>query len=280
MVYLDAKSDIAFKKLFGNIAHKEILISFLNSVLEKVEGTKITDVVINDPANLPDALDAKMSIVDVRCTDQSGSQYIVEMQVVSQYEYPARAQYYSSLALSRQLSVRQPYSELVPVIFVGILKQGLFKNPSYLSHHFLLDSETYTRELKHLEFHFVELSKFNKQEDELQAILDKWIYLLKNADLLQSRPISFRESELGTALDVLEQGNWSTQELDAYGKYLDAFRTGIDQLTAAKIEGKTEGKVERNIEIAIDLLHDGMDITKIAKITKLSIEQIKNLNKK
>ena len=115
MVYLDAKSDIAFKKLFGNIAHKEILISFLNSVLEKVEGTKITDVVINDPANLPDALDAKMSIVDVRCTDQSGSQYIVEMQVVSQYEYPARAQYYSSLALSRQLSVRQPYSELVPV---------------------------------------------------------------------------------------------------------------------------------------------------------------------
>ena len=267
MVYLDAKSDIAFKKLFGNIAHKEVLISFLNSVLERTEGTKITDVKINDPANLPDTLDSKMSIVDVRCTDQSDSQYIVEMQVVSQYEYPARAQYYSSLALSRQLAVRQPYSELVPVIFVGILKQGLFKSSSYLSHHFLLDSETYTRELKHLEFHFVELSKFNKQESELQTTLDKWIYLLKNADLMQSRPSSFREAELGTALDVLAQGNWSIKELEAYDKYMDAFRSGIDQITAVKVE------------IAIEMLHYGMDVTKIAKITNLPIEQVKELKK-
>ena len=41
MIFLDPKSDIAFKKLFGDIAHKNILISFLNSVLERIEGEKI-----------------------------------------------------------------------------------------------------------------------------------------------------------------------------------------------------------------------------------------------
>ena len=33
MIFADPRSDIAFKKLFGDITHKNILISFLNSVL-------------------------------------------------------------------------------------------------------------------------------------------------------------------------------------------------------------------------------------------------------
>jgi hypothetical protein len=75
MIYLDPKSDIAFKKLFGSITHKNILISFLNSILQRPEGLKIVDVVINDPTNVPDTRSSKLSIVDVRCTDQSGCLY-------------------------------------------------------------------------------------------------------------------------------------------------------------------------------------------------------------
>ena len=44
MIYLDPKSDIAFKKLFGNITHKNILISFLNSILQRPEGLKIVEL--------------------------------------------------------------------------------------------------------------------------------------------------------------------------------------------------------------------------------------------
>lgn len=271
MVYLDPKIDIAFKKLFGNIVHKEVLISFLNSVLERVEGTKIIDVIINDPANLPEIRDLKSSIVDVRCTDQSGHQYIVEMQVVPQDYYPARAQYYSALALSRQLARRGDYRNLVPVIFVGILNFSLFSNPSYLTHHFILDSVTHERALKHLEFHFVELSKFNLQEEQLNTILEKWIYLLKNADIMQERPESFQEPELDTALDLLAQGHWSVQELEAYDKYLDAERSQAGQLSAAKREAVHE--------IALELLRDGLDVARVAKITKLSIEQVEELRK-
>ena len=274
-MYVDAKNDIAFKKLFGNSAHKEILISFLNSVLERAEGAKIVDVIINDPANLPEIRDLKSSIVDVRCIDQLSHQYIVEMQVISQPYYAARAQYYSALALGKQLVPRQPYKDLVPVIFVGVLNFSLFSNPSYLTHHFILDSETHERSMRHLEFHFIELPKFNLQENQLNTILEKWVYLLKNADIMQAPPASFKESELDAALDILEQSHWSIAELEAYERYLDGIRSEIDRLESVK----QEGEYKKTIEIALELLRDGLDVARVAKITKLSIEQIEELRK-
>lgn len=199
MVFLDPKSDMAFKKLFGDITHKNILMSFLNSVLDRVEGEKIVDVVMNDPNNVAEILSSKTSAVDVRCTDQHGNQYIVEMQVLDQKDYELRAQYYSSLALSRQLASGEKYIKLMPVIFIGILDFNLFATPNYISHHFILDNQTYNWELKHLEFHFIELNKFNKNLESLVTILDKWIYFLKHAVNLHKIPSSLKDPVLTEA---------------------------------------------------------------------------------
>ena len=62
MIFLDPTSDLAFKKLFGNAAHKNILIDFLNAVLERKPGEKIVDVVFNDPYNTPETPLSKLSI--------------------------------------------------------------------------------------------------------------------------------------------------------------------------------------------------------------------------
>ena len=303
MIFLDPKSDIAFKKLFGDIAHKNILISFLNSVLERTEGEKIIEVVMNDPSNVAETPLSKTSIVDVRCTDQKNNQYIIEMQVITQKDYAARAQYYSSLALSRQLASGEKYDKLVPVIFVGILDFNLFKSDNYLSHHFILDNKTHTQELKHLEFHFIELKKFDKEITKLDNILDKWVYFLKNAVSLQVIPENLKNSVLEDAFNILAQSNWSKRELEAYDKYLDAIRSAASQLETAfekgiakgmekgiaegKAEGKAEGMAEgkakgekkKAIEIANQLL-DILDIETVAKKTGLSIDEIKSLKNK
>jgi hypothetical protein len=94
MIFLDPKSDIAFKKLFSNAQHTEIVINFLNNTLNRPKGKKIVSVTINDPYNHPETITAKSSIVDVRCTDQNGSEYILEMQVVNQQDYAERSHYY------------------------------------------------------------------------------------------------------------------------------------------------------------------------------------------
>lgn len=270
MIFLDPKSDIAFKKLFGDITHKNILISFLNSVLERVEGEMITEVIMNNPNNTPETPLSKASIVDVRCTDQRNHQFIIEMQVITQKDYAARAQYYSSLALSRQLASGEKYHLLVPVIFVGVLDFKLFRSPHYVSHHLILDNETYAHELKHLEFHFIELDKFNKALGNLNTILDKWIYFLKHAVTMQKIPDSFNESVLEEAFDVLAQSNWSKNELEAYDRYLDAIRSSASQLETAVEKGKME--IAKKL-----LLKTKMSVQEIAELTDLSVEEIKKI---
>ena len=287
MIYLDPKSDMVFKKLFGNIAHKNILMSFLNSVLERFEGSQIVDVVINDPSNVAETPLSKTSIVDVRCTDQQGNQYIIEMQVITQKDYAARAQYYSSLALSRQLASGEKYEKLVPVIFVGVLDFTLFKTKNYISHHLILDQQTHAHELKHLEFHFIELEKFHKELDTLNNILDKWIYFLKHAVTLEKVPVEFNDPVLQDAFNVLAQSNWSIKELEAYDHYLDAIRSAASQLETAEEIGMQIGMqicmekgMEKGIEKVAESLLDLLDVQTIAKKTGLSIQRIEELKKK
>ena len=295
MIYLDPKSDVAFKKLFGNMAHKNILISFLNSVLERTGTAQIVDVVINDPANIPDNTTIKSSIVDVRCTDQNNHQYIVEMQVVRQKDYAARAQYYSALALSKQLAPRGGYGELVPVFFIGILDFKLFEESDYLTHHLILNKKTHTQTLKHLEFHFIELSKFKKTELQLDNILDKWVFFIKNADLLPKIPAALQQANFTDAFDLLAQSNWSNQEMLQYEKYLDALRSGASQIETAieegmakgmakgmaegLAEGLAEGEQKKAINVAIKMLKAGTDIAIVADWTGLTVAQIQELEK-
>ena len=51
-------------------------------------------------------------------------------------------------------------------------------------------------------------------------------------------------------------------------------RTAIKERAKGKKEGKKEGRKERTIEIARDMLADGMEIGKVAKLTKLSEEEV------
>ena len=281
MIYLDPKSDIAFKKLFGSAAHKNILISFLNSVLERVEGEMIVDVTINDPSNVPETPLSKMSIVDVRCTDQHNNQYIVEMQIATQRDYAIRAQYYTALALGRQLGSRENYSKMVPVFFVGVLDFSLFEDDhDYISHHLILNKKTGTQSLRHSEFHFIELTKFNKEIDANSSILDKWIYFLKNAETMEQIPAALKNPVLKDAFDVLAQGNWSKLELEAYDRYLDSIRSAFSQLETAEAIGRQEGKLEEKLAIAKELLKlKVLDSATIAHTTGLSIEQVEALKK-
>jgi len=286
MIFLDPTSDIGFKKLFANAAHKDIVISFLNSVLGRVEGEKIVDVEINDPHNLPKVLKLKSSIVDVRCSDQKGKQYIVKIQAKQQTFYAANSirpelveGYYSAIALGEQLAHKENYKQLLPVIFIGVLDFVLFNNnPHYISHHFILDSETHAHELTHLEFHFIELKKFNKKENELDTILDKWIYLLNEAEKLEEIPKTLQNPEFDDAFQLLSRSNWSKAELTAYERYKDDIRSHEGQLDFAEQKGKMEGKLEGKLEVAKQLL-DILDVETIAKKTGLSIKQIKDLKK-
>jgi len=73
------KNDFAFKKIFGTVANKLSLISFLNAVL--CLGVPIVDIKIVNPYNMQDFLDDKLSILDIKAVDANGAIYDIEMQL-------------------------------------------------------------------------------------------------------------------------------------------------------------------------------------------------------
>ena len=79
---IDPKVDYAFKHLFGREETRPILIDVLNSILSPPPGHHIRDIELLNPFNPKEAVDDKMSILDIKARDQSGRQFNVEMQMV------------------------------------------------------------------------------------------------------------------------------------------------------------------------------------------------------
>ncbi|MCX5925426.1 MAG: Rpn family recombination-promoting nuclease/putative transposase [Candidatus Dependentiae bacterium] len=200
MNFLNPQTDVAFKKLFGDDAHKNLVINFLNSLLERVEGEKIVDAVVNHENPVVGILPNEPVILDICCTDQKNNKCFFEIQVMAPEDCFVRATCYASLALGRQ----KPYGELIPVIFVGILNFDISTDTDYISHHTLCDKETgQPTELSIMHYYFIELNKFNKDLETIDTDLDKWIYLFKHAASLHSVPSAFKEPVFAQAFDRL-----------------------------------------------------------------------------
>ena len=80
-----------------------------------------------------------------------------------------------------------------PVYFIGVLDFNHFKSKHYLSRRYLLNLETHQQEIVDFELYFLELKKFNKELEELEGVLDKWIYFFKKLDEMNGLPKELAE---------------------------------------------------------------------------------------
>ena len=284
MKFVDPKTDIAFKKIFGNQAHKGILIEFLNEVLELEY--PIADIEINNTYQPPKLEGLKETSLDVKAKDTAKREFLIEMQVEKEAWFCQRAMYYSSKSYSQQLSVGHKYHLLKPVIFLGILDFETFDHTSAFSRHLILNSETGQHDLKDLEFNFIELPKFTKTESQLETVADKWIYFIKQAFKLDHIP-SDTTPALRLAYEIASQHKWTPEELEIYEYQEMNVEKHRNMIETARIEGIQEGErlgVEkgeqaRALTIAKNLLTI-MDDEQIAQTTGLDVTvivQLRNL---
>ncbi len=71
-----------------------------------------------------------------------------------------------------------------------------------------------------IELIFVELPKFEKTEDELVDIMDRWLYFVKNAGSLECIPDDMDE-EIQTAFQVVDEASMTVDELEDQHKRMD-----------------------------------------------------------
>lgn len=275
MKFVDPKTDIAFKKIFGNEAHKNVLIEFLNEMLELEY--PIVDVTITNSYQPPDIFGLKETALDIKATDKAKRQFIIEMQVEKEAAFAKRAMYYSSKAYSQQLKVKEKYHQLKPVIFLGILNFSLFEHEKPLSRHLILNTQNMEHDLKDLEFNFIELPKFTLQESELETVTDKWMYFLRQAPNLDHIPSNSNTEGLQQAYQIAEQHGWTAEELEIYEAQGLKLGKALNALETAHSDGKAEGKVEASREIAKTLKAQNVPIEVIATATGLTTAEIEAL---
>ncbi len=244
MRFLDVKTDYAFKKVFGSNNSKNILISFLNAIIEFPNGEKVKSLEIVDPYNIPMIKGMKDTYVDVKAILDNDTTVIIEMQVLNVDAFEERILYNAAKKYSNQLVRGKNYSLLNPIIALTIVNFEMFPEfDKVISRFQLMEKEEYTAYSDDVELIFVELPKFDKKLEELENIKDEWIYFIKNAEDLTLIPASV-DKEVKNALDIVNEAGMSEQELELQHKRKDFIWLQKSSVEKAERLGREEGREE------------------------------------
>lgn len=274
MKFADVKNDVAFRKIFCNKKKTQILISFLNAVLQLEGKQRIVSVKIENPYQFPRIAGEKSSIIDVRATEESGRQFVIEMQVTEPDGFDKRVQYYASRDYSMQIDKGEDYPKLKPTVFIGILNFSYFTGTDYLSYHSLLDEKTFENKLKDIRFAFIELTKFKKKGHELKTMIDKWTFFIKNAPKLEVIPDNIDDEGLRQAYLDADQHKWKREEIIAYDNASIAEQDEKGKIAAATKKGRKEGEATKEAEMIMKLWKKGKPAEEISDLLDIPVESI------
>ncbi|MDR2120422.1 MAG: Rpn family recombination-promoting nuclease/putative transposase, partial [Tannerella sp.] len=240
--YLDPKNDLPFKRIFGD--HPDLLKSFLNALMPLEANQQIESLEYLRAEQVPENPAKKNSIVDVRCKDNFGRQFIVEMQMLWNSAFSSRMVFNASKAYVRQLDENEHYSLLQPVYGLAILNDIFDRKTTEFYHHYRIVNYKNTEEvIKGLEFVLVELPKFvpEKWADRRMAVL--WLRFLKETErsCLDVSDDLKENDDIRRALAMCEEGAFTAADLEAYDKYLDIIRTEKSLLAESRAEGEAKG---------------------------------------
>ena len=283
MRYCDPRYDITFKKVFNE---PDLLISFLNALLPLKDDEQVESVEYLTPEMLPETPTNKFSIVDVRCKDKKGRQFIVEMQMVWSEEFKTRVLFNASKAYVNQLGKGVDYKLLQPVYSLNLVNEVFEKDlPEDEFYHFYqLVHERHTEKvIKGLHIVFVELPKFTPRNWGEKKMMVLWLRFLKeiNEDTKEV-PTELMENPLiEKAVSLMEVSAMTDEERYMYDKNIDSISVEKTLVNAAIRKGEAQGialgEAKKSIEIAKNLKSLGVDIDIIAQGTGLSPDQIEKL---
>ena len=240
MKYLDPKADLTFKKVFGE--HPDLVKSLLNALLPfKNEEEEITSVTYLTPEMVPQTPTRKYSIVDVRCEDAQGRQFIVEMQMVWSVEFKQRVLFNASKAYVKQLNRGEDYSLLKPVYSLNLVNEVFEPELEDYYHYYHLVHEEHTdKVIDGLHLVFVELPKFTPHtftEKKMQVL---WLrYLTEIDEKTKEVPAELLASpEIAKAVSEIEESAYTEEELLGYDDFWDA--VSVEKTLAGRLDRLTK----------------------------------------
>lgn len=285
--YINPYTDFGFKKLFGTEMNKDLLISFLNALFNGRE--VVRDVSYLNGEHFGDNLQGRKAIFDVYCENEHGEKFIVEMQKAEQDYFKDRSIYYATFPIREQAPRGEWNFRLKAVYTVGVLN-FVFPGDEYSPECFHHEVKLMDTEDKHvfydkLTFVYLEMPKFNKGENELDTMFDKWMFVLRNLSRLFERPAALQERVFKKLFEQAEIARFSPQDAKEYEESVKIYRDLTNVVNTAerkglekgRAEGRAEGEHEKALQVARGMKTDGMSDDMVAKYTGLSTDEIRNL---
>ena len=276
MAFADLKNDFVFRRIFAT--HPDILRGLLNDLLERTGSRAIDGIEYLPSEQLPLVIGAKLSILDVRCTDRAGTTFVVEMQLIHVPGFINRVVYNACKAYVSQLAAAEKYTKLTDVVAISICdfelwpdaEQGLEPIPM-LSRWSMTEASSGNHGLLQVQYAFLELPKLRPFPPSKPAAgASYWAWLFVHAPELTEVPTDLPKGPYREALELANKATFSQQELYAYQKVKDE----IDQVrdlaeaklaegeavgftkghVSGKAEGQAEGKAEGKAESIVAIL--------------------------
>lgn len=283
--YINPYTDFGFKMLFGTEMNKELLISFINSLLSGKE--VIRDLTYLNTEHLGTSEADRRAVFDVYCENERGEKILIKMQRGEQQFFKDRSLYYATFPIREQGEKGEWDYRLKAVYVIGILNFKFDSEDDNYFHHEVQLMDVCTKQVFYdkLTFIYLEMPKFNKSEDELVTMFDKWLFVLRNLSRLMARPAALQDRIFTRLFEAAEIAKFTKEQYEAYEESLKVYRDWQNTIVTAEqkgmakgmAEGIAKGRMEQNIANARSMKLAGLDYEIISQVTGLSKDEIDKL---
>lgn len=309
---VNLRIDFAFKQLFGTNDSEDILIAFLNAMLQKSLESPIASLQLEDPHLHREHANDKLSILDISATLDTGTKVNVEIQLNNNHDMMKRSLYYWGKLYTSQLQKGMPYNALRKTITINLLNFIIFlDHKEFHTTGTLWNTQQQKLLSDDIEIHIIEIPKLTKQwhEEKVNPWKDpfvRWLLLLSaNEDehltkLLEDIAMN-RDPILQKAINKWERMSQDSSFRQAYdarekvlmdeaAKFAHAetegmkrgMEKGMEKGLAKGLEqgiekGRKEGVQQGKIQMIKSMYDLGIPLETIAKASKLSLHEIEHI---
>lgn len=273
------KNDVIFQTFFARKGNEEFLIDFLNALLNK----NIQKIEIREEVNLERLTrEEKGGRLDLQAKLEDGTIVSIEMQIRDEGNFKERTTLYAGKVEARETKKGTDYEDISQIIMINILGFNLLDVDDYISETaIVLDKHRNYEVLDGIKWYFIELPKFRKTNPNMNEKINQWLAFIDDnnkewVDMAENKNETLKkariemnhlagDAEIRRLAELREK--WEMDRISAIN-----YATKI-----GKEEGIEEGKKKEKLEIAIEMLKEKMPIETIAKLTKLSKEEIEKI---
>ena len=251
VIFADPRTNFIFKRIFNTEERKHLLIGLLDALLQLDEAHRIVEVQRLRDDQRPAISELGQSILDVRCTDATGEQYVVKLQLFRVEEFEKHAVYNVAKTCARGGVAGADHPMPNDVVGVTICdftmwperdERGAFRIPM-LSLWRTQEEHRGTPSLPQRRFVFLELPKYTASS-AARTLVEKWAYFFREANNCDAIPAVLARPPFLEAFEAARLVHFTIGEWNTYDWAKVAEQDARGALTMAKRLGRTEGRLE------------------------------------